>query len=80
MVQDIVPLLTSGDLNELPQEEGSTLGDGRQLGGVLGLPLQTVDLHHVQTGLLSMAGSKLFVYRRKCLGVLCYASDPRASG
>ena len=49
MVQDVVPLLASGDLDELPQEEGRALGDGRQLGGVLGLALQAVDLQHAHT-------------------------------
>lgn len=45
MVQDVVPLLACGDLNELAQEERCTLGDGGELGDVLGLPLQAAKLH-----------------------------------
>lgn len=37
MIQDVIPLLASGDLDELAQEERSALGDGRQLVEVLGL-------------------------------------------
>lgn len=44
VVQDVVPLLAGGDLDELAQEEGGALGDGGQLADVLGLALQTVDL------------------------------------
>lgn len=44
MIQDVVPLLSSSDLNELPQEKRCSLGDGGQLCDVFGLPLQAVDL------------------------------------
>lgn len=45
VVQDIVPLLPSSDLNELAQEERSTLGNGRELSCVLRLTLQAANLH-----------------------------------
>lgn len=31
VIQDVVSLLAGGDLNELPQEERSSLGNGAQL-------------------------------------------------
>lgn len=45
MIQDVVSLLSSSDLNELPQEKRCSLGDGGQLCDVFGLPLQAVDLN-----------------------------------
>lgn len=48
MVQDVVPLLAGGDLDELAQEERSALGDGGQLADVLGLALQAVDLQRTK--------------------------------
>lgn len=45
MIQNVVPLLASGDLNEFSQEKWSSLGNGAQLGDILGLAFQTVDLH-----------------------------------
>lgn len=44
MVQDVVPFLAGGDLNELAQEERGALGDGGQFANVLGLALEAVDL------------------------------------
>lgn len=48
MVQDVVPFLAGGDLDELAQEERSALGDGGQLADVLGLALQAVDLRRTK--------------------------------
>lgn len=45
MVQDVVPLLASSNLNEFSQEERCTLGNGGQLCDVLGLTLHAADLH-----------------------------------
>lgn len=45
MIQDVVPLLSGRDLDELAQEKRCSLGDGSQLGDVFGLSLQAVDLN-----------------------------------
>lgn len=45
MIQDVVPLLSGCDLDELAQEKRCSLGDGSQLGDVFGLSLQAVDLN-----------------------------------
>lgn len=44
MVQDVVPFLAGSNLNKLPEEERCSLGNGGQLGDVLGLAFQAVDL------------------------------------
>lgn len=46
MIQNVVPLLASGNLDKFSQEKWSSLGNGHQLGDVLGLALQAV---HLQT-------------------------------
>lgn len=49
MIQDVVPLLSGGDLDKLAQEQRCSLGDGGQLRDVFGLPLQAVDLRRGNT-------------------------------
>ena len=44
LIQDVVPLFPGGYLNELPQEEWGSLGDGRQLRHILHLALQAGNL------------------------------------
>lgn len=45
MIQDVVPLLTSSNLDKLSQEKRRSLGNGGQFCNVLRLTLQAVDLH-----------------------------------
>lgn len=44
MIQDVVPLLASSNLNKLSQEKWCALGNGSQFCNVLRLAFQAVDL------------------------------------
>lgn len=44
MIQDVVPLLTSCNLNKFSQEKWCTLGNGGEFCDILGLPFQAIYL------------------------------------
>jgi hypothetical protein len=68
VVQDIVPLFASSDLNELAQEERCTLGNGSELCCVLRLTLQTANLHmkiNCKKRLIRLMQDRIYTYSAK---------------